>query len=265
MTRNEKIYALLRQGGLTEAGTFAMMGNWDCESNCEACRVQGDFSADRSASKRYAQNVNSGATSRSTFMNDQKGWGLAQWTFYTRKGGLYDYAKFLGTGIESLDCQVQYAIRELSSDYSGLFSFLKSTDNLERACERVCLEFEGPAIPNVGQRTQSARRIMGQIDLNGGGDTPEPTPAPDPEPAPEIPVAEFWPPRVICMGMKGKDVEVLCALLKAREWGINYVTDEFGSFLEEKVKDFQKATFPNEPKEWDGIVGPKTWEKLLER
>ena len=40
MTRNERIYALLRQGGLTEAGTFAMMGIWDCESNLEPGRLQ---------------------------------------------------------------------------------------------------------------------------------------------------------------------------------------------------------------------------------
>lgn len=27
--------------------------------------------------------------------------------------------------------------------------------------------------------------------------------------------------------------------------------------------DFQKKTFPNDPKEWDGICGPKTWAKLI--
>lgn len=27
--------------------------------------------------------------------------------------------------------------------------------------------------------------------------------------------------------------------------------------------DFQKKSFPNDPKEWDGICGPKTWAKLI--
>lgn len=267
MAEYQRIYNMLRAAGISQMGALGLMGNWDCESNCEPCRVQGDFSSDRSTSKRYAANVNSGATSRQTFMNDQKGWGIAQWTYFTRKGGLYDYAKFLGTGIESLECQVQYALRELSSDFSGLLAYLKTTTDLDTACSRVCKEFERPAYDNVGARIASANRIAGQINLDGGDEpSPDPTPdpSPDPEPTPEpVPAAEFWPPRVVCKGMKGKDIEVLCAVLKAREYDVHYVTDEFGSFLEESVIAFQKAAFPGQEREWDGIVGPKTWEKLL--
>ena len=286
MADYQKIYNLLRGSGLSEAGALGLMGNWDCESNCEACRVQGDFTSDRSTSKRYAANVNSGSTSRNTFMNDQKGWGLAQWTYFTRKGSLYDYAKYLGTGIESVDCQVQFAIRELTTDYAGLFAFLKSTDDLYAACTRVCTQYERPAYNNIDARYASAQRIKGQINLGGGESTPTPDPEPvEPNPAtPEpieddnaavpgwalIPATEFWPPRGsvggvndpgLCKGMKGKDVEVLCAILKAREWDVNYVSDEFGSFLEEKVRAFQTAYGLAA----DGIVGPMTWGKLFER
>lgn len=81
------------------------------------------------------------------------------------------------------------------------------------------------------------------------------------EPRPDIPATEFWPPRQLREGMKGKDVEVLCAILKARGWDVNYVDDAFGSFLDEKVRAFQTAY----GLEADGIVGPKTWEKLFER
>ena len=64
--------------------------------------------------------------------------------------------------------------------------------------------------------------------------------------------------------MKGKDVEVLCAVLKARGWDVHYVTDDFGSFLEDAVIAFQKSAFPDQKSEWDGIVGPKTWAKLFD-
>ena len=80
------------------------------------------------------------------------------------------------------------------------------------------------------------------------------------EPRPDIPATEFWPPRQLREGMKGKDVEVLCAILKARGWDVNYVDDAFGSFLDEMVRAFQTAY----GLEADGIVGPKTWEKLFE-
>ena len=74
-----------------------------------------------------------------------------------------------------------------------------------------------------------------------------------------MPTHEYWPPRVICEGMKGPDVEVLCALLKAQEYGVNYIDSNFGSFLTERVKAFQtdKGLKP------DGIAGPLTWSALL--
>jgi peptidoglycan hydrolase-like protein with peptidoglycan-binding domain len=65
--------------------------------------------------------------------------------------------------------------------------------------------------------------------------------------------------------MSGDDTAVLQAVLAARGYPVHYVDGAFGAYLEDIVKDFQKAAFPDEPAEWDGIVGPKTWEKLLER
>lgn len=81
---------------------------------------------------------------------------------------------------------------------------------------------------------------------------------------PEKPKAEtFYPPRMLCKGMLGKDVTMLQAILDCR--GFNCITDGiFGKSLETKVKAFQKSAFPNTPSEWDGIVGNKTWSKLVE-
>jgi phosphatidylserine/phosphatidylglycerophosphate/cardiolipin synthase-like enzyme len=36
----------------------------------------------------------------------------------------------------------------------------------------------------------------------------------------------------------------------------------FGQATQNAVVSFQQQAFPNEPREWDGIIGPKTWEKL---
>ena len=74
-----------------------------------------------------------------------------------------------------------------------------------------------------------------------------------------MPTHEYWPPRVICEGMKGPDVEVLCALLKAQECGVNYIDSNFGSFLTERVKAYQTE----HGLKADGIVGPLTWAALL--
>ena len=81
---------------------------------------------------------------------------------------------------------------------------------------------------------------------------------------PEL-ASTLWPPRTICSGMNGDDTAVLQAVLRARGFPVHDVDGTFGSYLEGIVKDFQKSAFPDQPAEWDGIVGPKTWAKLLER
>lgn len=45
--------------------------------------------------------------------------------------------------------------------------------------------------------------------------------------------------------------------------GYNLVEDgQFGSKMFTAVVDFQRRAFPHEPKEWDGIIGNKTWNMV---
>ena len=64
-----------------------------------------------------------------------------------------------------------------------------------------------------------------------------------------------------CSGMTGADVEVLQAILKARGFLQTNPDGIFGSYIEATVKQFQTA-YKLQP---DGVVGPLTWGKLLER
>ena len=257
----------LRKAGLTEAGIFGLLGNWQCESGLEAGRLQGDFSPYRTTSKDYVARATNGSMSRETFARDAKGFGLAQWTYFSRKYALWDYWKQSGVGLDSDEMQVAFALRELASDYSGLLSFLKTSDDLYSCTERVCKEFERPAVNNVSARFSAAQTLREQF---GGINTPpDETPAQN---AAETPTqgdsenvgnsdSEFWPPRMICRGMTGADVMVLQSVLKARGWGITEADGNFGSFLEGFVKQFQSKNKLDD----DGIVGPLTWGKLLER
>ena len=90
--------------------------------------------------------------------------------------------------------------------------------------------------------------------LETAAENPEEPEAPAAEPEQQIPQTEFWPPRTLRTGMKGRDVEVLSALLKARGWNVHYVDENFGSFLEGKVREFQTAY----GLEATGIVDPAT-------
>ena len=64
-------------------------------------------------------------------------------------------------------------------------------------------------------------------------------------------------------GSKGDGVKYLQWILKNKAgYGTLSVDGIFGPKTKENVIMFQKRVFPDNKKEWDGIVGAKTWEKL---
>lgn len=255
----QSIYDRLRAAELTEAGALAMLGNWDCESNCESVRLQGDFSSYRTVSKQYASDVDSGRISRDSFKNDQKGFGLAQWTYFTRKAALYDFARAKGKSIGDESMQVDFALLELRSDFSGLLNLLKTSNDLYQCVKDICYKFENPAVKNVDARFQSANRIKAEIDPNPQPVPPDPPTPPGPGPQPE-PTKFFWPPRTIdfhCVDWP--EVTVLGAVLYCRGY-LDYAAGAWDDEVTQALKDFQ---FDNGLKK-DGVVGPATWKTLFE-
>lgn len=251
MSNEQTIYSKLRASGMTHSGALGVIGNLMAESGCEACRVQGDFETSRTQSKLYASQVDSGQITMTQFSRDSKGWGLAQWTYYTRKEGLYDYCRSRGKSIGNLSAQIGFLLKELKSDYASLFKFLCTTTVLYEAVKRVCTDFERPAVNNIQQRYQLAQSAESRIKYDPNAiDHDEP----------EKPESVFWPPRMIDKSMSGKDVEVLQAILKARGYGINSISGNFDDLLDKEARKFQR----DHGLSADGVVGPLTWAKLLE-
>lgn len=62
----------------------------------------------------------------------------------------------------------------------------------------------------------------------------------------------------IRFGSQGKIVKTWQTIVDRKPDG------DFGKKTLESTVEFQKKVFPNQPKEWDGIVGDKTWRKGLE-
>ena len=113
MSYHQTIYNRLRQGGLTEAAALGMLGNWECESGCEPYRVQGDYQASRAISKAYVNAIETGVSDRERFATDQKGFGLAQWTYPQRKRNLWDAWEADFCRIDDVAFQVEFAVDEL--------------------------------------------------------------------------------------------------------------------------------------------------------
>ncbi len=65
------------------------------------------------------------------FIKDKAGYGLAQWTFWSRKEKLYNHAQKRKKSIGDLEMQLSYLIDELKSSYKSLFELLCKTNSIE--------------------------------------------------------------------------------------------------------------------------------------
>ncbi len=256
MSYHQIIYDLLRQNRLTEAGALGLIGNWDCESNCEPYRVQGDFSSYRSISKSYVNAINLGHQTRDGFSRDQKGFGLAQWTYFSRKAEMWDEWKRRGGSIDDVTFQVEFALKELKRDFPNDYSLLRSTNDIYSAVKAVCDRFENPAVKNYDARFQSAVRIKHEISLNSWSTSPSEPANDQVEPQNDI-VDHSLKLRTVDKNCGSfHEVNLLMSLLECRSYTFTDFDEMWGC-----VQQFQKDNGLVS----DGIVGPLTWNKLLER
>ena len=79
------------------------------------------------------------------FARDSAGYGLAQWTYHTRKTALLDFARRAKRSIGDLEMQLDFLMDELVMSYPAVLNTLKSTKSVRTASDIVLLKFEQPA------------------------------------------------------------------------------------------------------------------------
>lgn len=158
-TNEEKIWNYLISQGLTEAGTAGLMGNLYSESALQPTNLQNSYEKKLGfTDTTYTAAVDNGTYTG--FVNDAAGYGLAQWTYWSRKEALLNYAKARGKSVGDLETQLGFLMQELSSDYKAVLSTLQSTGSVKAASNVVLLKFERPADQSVA--VQNARTKIGQ-------------------------------------------------------------------------------------------------------
>lgn len=254
------VYSVLRAAGLTHEAALAMMGNWAKESLFDAFRKQGDLSEAAVPSHNYVASVTSGAIGREQFAQDQIGFGLAQWTYHNfntgkgRKLNLYDFWKKSGKALDDPAMQTEFAVWELKNEYRGILEELKTSTNLYYCTDLICKRYEKPDYNNVDDRYKAALEIKAIIEA-------APVDEPEPEaPKEDTPDTVFWPPRVLCLGMKGSDVQLLQAALFCH----GYPCGESGSrgIVDTKTSNMICAFQAENGLAADAIAGPKTFRAL---
>ena len=93
-TTEEKIWNFLKSKGLSDYGAAGLMGNLFAESGLNPQNLQNSYEKKLGhTDASYTAAVDNG--SYGNFARDGAGYGLAQWTYHTRKPALLEYAKAL--------------------------------------------------------------------------------------------------------------------------------------------------------------------------
>ena len=173
-TNEEKIWNYLKAKGLPDCGIAGLMGNLYAESCLISTNLQNSYEESLGfTDAAYTAAVDNGTYQN--FVKDSAGYGLAQWTYWSRKKNLLDFAKKNGRSIGDLEMQLNFLFTELSNGYKFVLSALKSATAVRTASDSVLLNFECPA--DQSEAVKIKRAQYGQVYYdkyakpeNGGND-----------------------------------------------------------------------------------------------
>lgn len=184
-TTEEKIWNFLLAHFNNKYGTAGMMGNLACESGLKSNNLQNSFEIGHPKSlgytdETYTAAIDNGNYSKDSFINDKAGYGLAQWTYWSRKEKLYNFMKGKKLSIGDLEGQLNYLIEELTLSYGTVLSTLKNAKSVTEASNAVLLGFEKPKNQSEENQARRAKRCQEYYDEFAGTAIPSPvTPIPE--------------------------------------------------------------------------------------
>lgn len=140
----EKIWNFLKSKGFNDYGIAGMMGNLYAESGLNPTNLQNSYEKSLGyTDDEYTKAVDKGKYG--DFIKDSAGFGIAQWTYWSRKKALLEYAKSSKKSIGDLEMQLEFLYKELSEGYKSVLETLKNAKSVLEASNAVLLKFERPA------------------------------------------------------------------------------------------------------------------------
>ena len=148
------IWNFFKGKGLNDFAIAGIMGNLYAESALRSNNLQGGYEQKLNhTDASYTKAVDDG--SYTNFVKDSAGYGLAQWTYYTRKQALLDYAKSVKKSIGDLNMQLDFMWKELQG-YTSVMKVLKSATSVLEASNVILLQYERPADQSVSVQNKRA-------------------------------------------------------------------------------------------------------------
>lgn len=129
-----------------EIGVAALMGNLYVESHLEPVCLEGSYGRKFGMTSREYTDIFDQVTASEidTFAKDGAGYGIAQWTYWTRKKGLWAYAQRIEKSVGDPATQLGYLWEEIQG-YKAVIQAIREATDLRTASDVVARQYERPA------------------------------------------------------------------------------------------------------------------------
>lgn len=155
---DEWMWNYLSGKGFNDFAVAGIMGNIKAESNLEPCNLQNAYETSLGyTDETYTRAVD--AKTYQNFVQDKAGYGFCQWTYWSRKQALLDFAVAENKSIGSPSMQMDFFWKEIQS-YSATMKKLKSATSVREASDAILLDYERPA--DQSESVQKKRADLGQ-------------------------------------------------------------------------------------------------------
>ena len=153
-----------------EFGVAGLMANIYPESALRSDNLQNSYESKLGyTDASYTAAVDSGKYDN--FAHDNAGYGLCQWTFWSRKEALLAFAKAQKRSIGDWRMQLDYLMKELSESYTGVLKVLKTATSVKQASDVVLTQFERPADQSTAAKNRRANFGQRFYNAYGSGKT----------------------------------------------------------------------------------------------
>ena len=168
VTAAEKtIWDFLKVKGLNNCAISGVMGNLYAESGLAANNLQNTYNTKFGLTDaEYTEHVDNRRFAN--FVKDSAGYGLAQWTFWSRKEALLKYAQSQKKSIGDITMQLEFLWTEMQG-YKDMMTVLKGVTTVRAASDVFLLQFEKPADQSEAVKVKRAGYAQGYYNkfVNG--------------------------------------------------------------------------------------------------
>ena len=173
MSNAKIIWDYLKSQGLNDFGTAGLMGNLYAESGLMSNNLQNSGNKKFNLTDDdYVRIIDTDDKSYSCVYNGKKyygreaviydgqGFGIAQWTFWSRKKYFLAFVLAKGKSAGDLNVQLDFLMKELAEGYISVLETLRNATSVLEASNEVLFRFERPA--NQDESVQTKRCAFGQ-------------------------------------------------------------------------------------------------------